>query len=75
MTKDDVIRAYEVWRFHRTRFDCPCVDHHINRWEICEREKAWRSYCKARDAYIGVQKEQGKNINLKDVFDAFDGMN
>jgi len=75
MTKEKVAQLYETWKFHRTRFACSCRDHHPENKDVCAREKTWREYCEARDAYIGKRKEEVKSIDLYDLFGTWDGMN
>jgi hypothetical protein len=73
MTKEDVTRAYNIWAFYRDS-DCVCVDHNLDNPKVCQREKSWRNYCKARDLYVGKQKETGKRVDLADLFASIEGL-
>lgn len=74
MTKQEVKRLYEIWKFHRSNLSCYCASHEKKNKDVCMRELSWRHYCQARDEYLGERSNDNKKVDLRDIFDLFDFM-
>ena len=74
MTKEEVKRLYLIWTNHKAYLHCGCYNHSPENKNVCEREKAWRDYCKARDEYLLNLKFKKTKADMSDLFDSFEGM-
>lgn len=73
-SKIEVTRLFKIWQSTRS-LRCECPHHHVDFEKICERERAWRNYCVARDEYIDFKKILSPNKpKLNDLLDAFEDM-
>jgi len=71
--KDKVCELFQIWKFHRSRIQCDCVNHNPENSDVCQRELAWRAYVAARDEVIkDLKKSTIKKIDLRDVFQALE---
>jgi len=74
MTKEEVTMLFQKWVMLRHE-ECLCENHYKNNPDICPRERSWRNYCEARDAYIEestLNKPVTTKVDLNDILDLFE---
>jgi len=80
MTKQEVQRLFEMWRFFgEDGVHCYCATHEPENKNVCKREQAWRDYCEARDQFLNEHKHLIRKPGFKDIvgdlLNTFEGMN
>jgi hypothetical protein len=69
VTTETVTGLYKIWQALQ-KSECWCINHDPKNQFVCNREKAWRKYCSARDE---LMKQNGEEkFDIRSILDAFE---